>query len=605
MEPTKKESKIGQFKQEWLLEFGLEISASSTPSRLVLTCMFCKKGREEGQNTIRKRKPTMRQKVYALKIWRKYNLRRHCLTQHSTCFEEYRALGKDAKKRYFQDDIQVNEGACCGEYAMSQANSEVTITVNKPIVDVVLCKLLNENNPEIEGGAPFKRWDPRVMFECNGEPGNDTQYTAVWENKLQFDLIVAHVASGVSFRQANDLITSTKEATGLGIIGCLNVEKVIQVVRLVCASNLQTISNVLNRAWAFSVAIDAGTKSSVPYLDVRARFSVARKMFNVHVGAIPMYERHTGANMANVIAQFFDAVAPNWKSQLISVSTDGASNMTGKYNGLVTYLDKMCLPYSKSRVYRIWCGAHQLDLVAQKIYLKLLDETFISSTQDLTSYLRCQFNLIVEMGTKCPTFVNTRWLSMIKLLSWMKSNRLKICAYMDENEAKCKPDLAWWAMVYALHDFAEILSIACRSMQGMNVTLEEQDHLLKNLSDRLYKAGFVQGPTAVTEPFGAGVYQNGCFYSCIDMAKKVVDNSDIFLRECITTLEANNQEAYLQVLSSITSMYVDAVHAISNISALRDSHNLPIDKLPPLVPRSIATMERSDFGNLLLVQYAS
>ena len=120
---------------------------------------------------------------------------------------------------------------------------------------------------------------------------------------------------------------------------------------------MEVIRSVLDHVWAFSIAMDGGTKSSVPYLDVRLRFVLQGKLFNIHLVALPMYESHTGENTFLLISKFLDALCEKWKKKLISVSTDGASNMHGRHQGAVTRLDQVCL----DGFYRIWCGAHQLD----------------------------------------------------------------------------------------------------------------------------------------------------------------------------------------------------------------------------------------------------
>ena len=190
-------------------------------------------------------------------------------------------------------------------------------------------------------------------------------------------------------------------------------------------------SNVLDAVWAFSIAVDGGTKSSVPYLEIRARLYIDPRLFNVHVVALPTYESHSGDNMAIVIAKFFHALCPQRKSKLISVSTDGASNMTGRHQGVVTRLDELCINEHGTGIYRIWCDAHQLDLLIQRIYTKMLNDYFIQSKHQVTGYIRRQQNLVREMRTTCPKFVSMRWLSMVRLLKWLKKYRLRVCRYMD------------------------------------------------------------------------------------------------------------------------------------------------------------------------------
>ena len=72
----------------------------------------------------------------------------------------------------------------------------------------------------------------------------------------------------MSFRQCSRALEEVKVKCGLGAIGCINREKILTCVHYVCAYNLQTIKTVLENVWAFSIAVDGGTKSTVPYLDL-------------------------------------------------------------------------------------------------------------------------------------------------------------------------------------------------------------------------------------------------------------------------------------------------------------------------------------------------
>ena len=61
--------------------------------------------------------------------------------------------------------------------------------------------------------------------------------------------------------------------------------------------------------------------------------------------AIPLFEQHTGENLFVVLKKMWDAVFnTTWKLKCISVSSDGARNMTGSTNGLVTQISNHCDP---------------------------------------------------------------------------------------------------------------------------------------------------------------------------------------------------------------------------------------------------------------------
>jgi hypothetical protein len=64
--------------------------------------------------------------------------------------------------------------------------------------------------------------------------------------------------------------------------------------------------------------------------------------------------------------------------------------MTGCRSGVVTRLQEVCLP----GCYRVWCAAHLMDLVVQKVFVKLCNDTFIETIMGITGHLRRQLNLI-------------------------------------------------------------------------------------------------------------------------------------------------------------------------------------------------------------------
>jgi hypothetical protein len=119
-----------------------------------------------------------------------------------------------------------------------------------------------------------------------------------------------------------------------------------------------------------------------------------------------MHEWHTGEYQFSLIVKLLDVICPNWCKQLIGVSSDGASAMTGGLKGTVTRLTNEC----NGKVFRIWCGAHQLDLIIKKAFKRLCNGEFVDTLTTLTGHLRRQQNLILEMDSACPTFSETRWI---------------------------------------------------------------------------------------------------------------------------------------------------------------------------------------------------
>ena len=138
----------------------------------------------------------------------------------------------------------------------------------------------------------------------------------------------------------------------------------------------QTIYICIDNVWSFSIAFDGANVSGTNYLDVRVRFYAGNDIQNLHLIALPIEKKlkHTGENQCDIICQLFNALLPrkddagvyHWQKKLTGITTDGASNMTGRVKGVVTLLYNKCITGSK--IYRVWCGVHQLDLVIKKKY---------------------------------------------------------------------------------------------------------------------------------------------------------------------------------------------------------------------------------------------
>ncbi|CAK9863763.1 unnamed protein product [Sphagnum jensenii] len=97
---------------------------------------------------------------------------------------------------------------------------------------------------------------------------------------------------------------------------------------------------------------------------------------NLHLVAIPMFERHTTENIFNLIVRFLDALngaTMIWRAKLMSVPTDGENRMIGCHRGVVTHLEQA----TEFPVLRIWCVPHQIDIVIKNAAALLQDGQWI------------------------------------------------------------------------------------------------------------------------------------------------------------------------------------------------------------------------------------
>lgn len=160
------------------------------------------------------------------------------------------------------------------------------------------------------------------------------------------------------------------------------------------------------------------------HLDLRIRFShvvgydgEAEIQHVFHLLAISLFSLvHTEQTYADFVIKMLDALCLDWRMKLIGSSTDEVGNMTGHTSGFSTLLLNQSL--CSDAFYRIWCLAHQLDLVI-KGSIDVMVETgvfvFMNILTKVIVYLRHQKKHICEIGSKCPYYINVRWTSLAKV----------------------------------------------------------------------------------------------------------------------------------------------------------------------------------------------
>jgi len=178
-------------------------------------------------------------------------------------------------------------------------------------------------------------------------------YEVAIKNGSLFDMVIEFTSFGSTFRLTSRLAQSTKELTGMACYSSCNRRKVSSFLRVMCASNLQMLSDVLSDCWAFSLALDGATHQSTSYLDIRVRFWAGDNIHNFHLLALPMNERHMRQSMFDMIVKVLDVICPGWRDSLIGVATDGTRNMTGRHVGLLTFLDNATGPQFHQGL--VWC----------------------------------------------------------------------------------------------------------------------------------------------------------------------------------------------------------------------------------------------------------
>jgi hypothetical protein len=145
-----------------------------------------------------------------------------------------------------------------------------------------------------------------------------------------------------------------------------------------------------------------------------------------------MYELHTRENIFKLTSKILSTLCLNWTENRIGITTNGASNITGCHVGLAFRIEH-------AGFFRIWCASHQLDLVVEERYKSIFNKRFVHFIQGITGYLRRKKNLITSMESTCPHFIDTKWLSMGRLLDLKITKRLPVQAHFEESKPPCQP----------------------------------------------------------------------------------------------------------------------------------------------------------------------
>jgi hypothetical protein len=212
------------FQPKHKLEYALELVSTDGNGDVTYRFLFClHDGRDVVEvvaGSTRKRKSRSDIK-YFQKPFLPHKYRSHHSGQHAESRELYQASSTEEKKNLFLGKIKnVNTIHC----HMDLATDTLTFTVKAGIVESII-------------GNAMK------LFEKNEE---EPHYTARIKNIVRLELAIDHVSIGMSFRQVAGAIQHAKDRTKKSKLSGINDLIVGQYVRVLVATNLQMIADMLD-----------------------------------------------------------------------------------------------------------------------------------------------------------------------------------------------------------------------------------------------------------------------------------------------------------------------------------------------------------------------
>jgi hypothetical protein len=573
-------------------------------------------------------------------VFRYDNIEKHLENCHQTHWAQYQELHSPAEKASFFDDVAVPFRNTMAAHFIPESLGErqITFTFDKAIIEDLIGDMLYSPDDDSDDEADeqpaidesmdaealrlllkerrekAKKSKERAMSifkpvpvdeaddvaEGDGEqdPPDISHYVVViakTKTKL-FNIVTRYIACGASFRMVSNLISHDYLVFGNPVMRSCPRQLVATYARIVCASNFQRLAKFLREHWTFSIALDSATHQSTSYLDVRLRLFIASSVQNFHLFALPLLDRHTGAVMFDMITKALDILCPDWKAKLMGCSSDGARNMTGRFQGVVTRIARIV----DSSLIRIWCGAHQLDLVIQAVMDDVVKDRFFQVMTNFIRHLIRQQNLIAEMASTCPRIVN-RWLSTDKVTTWFVSKRLELQRYCNEKHPASEPPALWWVYLLGMDRFTELTAKAFTKIQGMSILVSQQqavfDDLIQNYISTVGGVG----------PLGEGALQalddtthviSGLYAVSFFSVSEFLCGLGSWVENVITAAD-NDEKKHL--LYDIGSAFVQACSKVSSISVERDQNNSEIlansslSQMMPVLPHQLVKVTPANF----------
>ena len=584
------------FQKKHQLEYALKIATRNINTADVesVECKFCLYfGRESYPDDNRKRRRTEAVAQFS-NPFRPELYRKHHESSHPGVWSEYKAANNDDKKSFFDGSKKKTL------HSFFESSSEsLQMTISAPIVDELIGKLFYHPEDDSEDGdpEPITKANAMKLFKLN-EDG--LTYSVLIKNPLRFQLAIEHTSVGLSFRQTAAVIKQHRDLTKNTKLTGLNDHMVGQFVRIIVAVDLQILSSLLSKktTWAFSLAGDGSTHLGVSFFDIRVRICVNGVLYNLHLVAVPFFDRHTAVNIFNLIVKILNVLCAEWRDRLLSVSSDGENTMTGRHGGVVTLLERE----ATHPVLRIWCVPHQMDLIVKSATNDVDNGKFYKTTHAFSVHLRAQQKLITAMNNvKCPKDT-TRWVQFGSILKFMVQHRRVLLTHVEEKQPASAPSVDWWIIVASLSPIYAAVNTTFAVLQSKDLVLSQQRVEVQNLAGHLASGiGLNIGTDLSYQGLEESEYfisEDSRWWLRLSDVRDHIEDQGSWVRDQMSLLSDQVQK---EVLLSVTKFVISLVDGFSEVQAERDSsNNAAISEEPPVMPQQLVPLRTGRFISLVL-----
>jgi hypothetical protein len=187
-----------EFRTKWLEECGIKVQSRDKQSGNVMSvaCQFCMAfGKESDENDNRKRKRTENIQTFEAP-WRSDKFKLHLNKMHSAKWAEYQTLSSNAKKLFFEHDLQVNRSK---SPFLDEESKELYFEIDKAIVDEIMTKILFENEDDEDEEVIHASKMSRLFHAVHNDEEDVLYYRGRVSNAFQYKMALKYVGEGLSF----------------------------------------------------------------------------------------------------------------------------------------------------------------------------------------------------------------------------------------------------------------------------------------------------------------------------------------------------------------------------------------------------------------------
>lgn len=276
-------------------------------------------------------------------------------------------------------------------------------------------------------------------------------YVATISSVATFEHAIYYVSRCLSFSQISDVIARERDmfSEARKLLTYVHRGEAARFTRLVAVIALNSLSCILKSSWTYSLAADASAQiMGTAYFNIMVRIPPLRSDDDIqalHLIAPPIQGSHTGSLFYDTTKTVLDVVDPQWQQKIIGSTSDGAANMMGPHSGWQTRLNDASLEAGETMFFQNHCGPHQLNLITGKAIaaLESTGSRWMSKLTEIIKYTRKESNLIEDMGSQSPYYIEVRWTSLETVLLWYRRHMDKLECHYTAEDKELAEDTSW------------------------------------------------------------------------------------------------------------------------------------------------------------------